>query len=110
MNAQYLVVGMATPSLHVFDTATCTWLQSFEGHQAGVWAVNIISASTSLPRSPLRDSTDRLSDSKGAPFQHFSKMRGSDAMGEVRGWGSRHTVVVSGGSDRDLRVWRVGSP
>jgi F-box and WD-40 domain protein CDC4 len=116
MNAQYLVVGMATPALHVFDTATCTWLKSLEGHRAGVWAINIITPHVHRSASGIfnddgtnhgRSEKKQSVNGRGPKFRNFAQMKSGDPMGEVRGWGSRRTLVVSGGGDRDLRVWKL---
>ena len=64
----------------------------------------------SAPRmTTSADQRQTFSQSKGANFRHFAHMRSGDPMGEVRGWGTRQTVLVSGGSDRELRVWKVAT-
>lgn len=104
VDEEHLVVGMADPVLHVFDIETGNYLRALEGHTAGVWSISIILPQKPTKRSSRSSSADETG-SKRAPFRTFADMRSSNPLGAVRGWGSRRTIVVSGGSDRKLRVW-----
>ncbi|EGF98671.1 uncharacterized protein MELLADRAFT_50952 [Melampsora larici-populina 98AG31] len=59
----WIVVGMATSKIHVFDARTGEFVRMLAGHELGVWS--------------------------------------------LAGWGQKRSLVVSGGCDRDVRVWEV---
>ncbi|KAM0753240.1 WD40 repeat-like protein [Meredithblackwellia eburnea MCA 4105] len=213
-DGEWIVVGMATSKVHVFDAANGAYVKTLDGHDLGVWCLTLVSkgggpreedlldsrtkasvptphasSSSSTPNRGNRtttaavdDATSRLftNDSPTANSQFFRHPRpGSSGIepstetgegdfgtsptadfestrprrksfhafdsrsgnsgaggwsgartggmglgaggetgdsghqagvcGTARGWGQKGAVVVSGGCDRDVRVWDVES-
>lgn len=192
-DSEWIVVGMATSKVHVFEAETGGYVKTLEGHQLGVWSMTLVSsgggpagseqssaagpsaaalararaqASTGLGAAPGRTSSGERSftiDSSAGRSNFFRNGRGDDhssdrdrptsptrprrrrsfhafgasddqrstspegprvggmglgaggetgdssqqagVCGTARGWGQKGAVVVTGGCDRDVRVW-----
>ncbi|KAL1408948.1 hypothetical protein Q8F55_005762 [Vanrija albida] len=137
VNDDYIVIGMANSKIHVFDAASGHFRQSLIGHDLGVWALVLVSPRRADRNrtydSPQRSSSDtgasrRASFTGATPptrstpafpptrtasddHMHYprqtKRMRSSDVCGSAAGWGAKATLVVSGGCDRDVRVWNI---
>ncbi|KAM0787387.1 hypothetical protein ACM66B_003472 [Microbotryomycetes sp. NB124-2] len=155
----WIVVGMATSKIHVFDANTGHYSRTLEGHELGVWCVTLVTRgggprsadartaddglhATSVDpaaRQYSRDDTASFSAASpplqrrrsyqgftaaSAPLGSSSSGRSggmglgaggetgdcshqSSVCGTARGWGQKHSVVVSGGCDRAIRVWNA---
>lgn len=197
---EWIVVGMATSKVHIFEAATGSYVKTLDGHELGVWCLTLVSknggakddrkgkaraaddwadslasrfgqpspmgASFSQPgsRAPSADTSftndspaagsaffrhaheEPMTSSSDPPtsppkrrrsFQGFGSTSPTSASsssaprtggmglgaggetgdssqqagvcGTARGWGQKGAVVVSGGCDRDVRVWDVES-
>ncbi|KAK4055980.1 hypothetical protein OIO90_002974 [Microbotryomycetes sp. JL221] len=162
-DSDWIVVGMATSKVHVFDANTGSYVKTLDGHELGVWCLTLVSKGggpntsngVNKPLQPLaskenktrgysRDDTDSFGEShptvplrRRRSFQdltggHLASDFGSTSSyarsggmglgaggetgdsshqsavcGTARGWGQEHAIVVSGGCDRDVRVWDV---
>lgn len=196
---EWIVVGMATSKVHIFEAGTGSYVKTLDGHELGVWCLTLVSknggakddgkgkarstaewsdpfashfgqpspmgASFSQPgsKAPSAD-TSFTNDSPNAGSAFFRTAREEPATstseqhspprrrrsfqgfgstspttgtsssaprtggmglgaggetgdssqqagvcGTARGWGQKGAVVVSGGCDRDVRVWDVES-
>ncbi|GAA5964106.1 hypothetical protein JCM21900_004508 [Sporobolomyces salmonicolor] len=193
-DSEWIVVGMATSKVHVFDARDGRYVRTLEGHELGVWCLTLVSkdggrresdeglgtgkgravddpyddaeeeqdAKMASPLGPssfgsrARGSTTRSSDffpgdpasgsgphsapsffphptprrrrsfpsssASSSPPHHAAPEGGmglgaggptgdsaqqAGVCGTARGWGQRGAVVVSGGCDREVRVWEV---
>ena len=172
---EWIVVGMATSKVHVFEAGEGRYVRTLEGHDLGVWCLTLVSkgggvrkgkgksrdyeeeeeeeieeqereqhqrsqtgffSSPPRPRAQLPPRRRRSfpSTSASAPNSSGSsnanansseeKMGGmglgaggptgdsaqqSGVCSTARGWGQKGAVVVSGGCDREVRVWQVES-
>ncbi|GAA5907581.1 F-box/WD repeat-containing protein [Sporobolomyces salmoneus] len=176
---EWIVVGMATSKVHVFEAGEGRYVRTLEGHELGVWCLTLVSKgggvqpsdghkgeeepfqdeidrrgseefsahgrsnttfyssppsrsspanlprrrrsfpSVSAPSSPSHptagstssaDSSGRLGGmGLGAGGRTGDSAQQSGACSTARGWGQEGAVVVSGGCDREVRVWDVES-
>lgn len=206
-DGEWIVVGMATSKVHVFESGEGRYVRTLEGHELGVWCLTLVSKgggkrsngkgkasdegstwndeermhstipkgeefaahgrsnttffgtpssaasssrrrpgtggglprrrrsfpSVSVPSSPSHDHHD-LRSGEGDPYSSGSSSNSrsdrsssfggmglgaggrtgdsaqqSGACSTARGWGQKGAVVVSGGCDREVRVWDVES-
>ncbi|BGP15732.1 hypothetical protein JCM10213_007973 [Rhodosporidiobolus nylandii] len=197
IDGEWIVVGLASGGVHVFEAGAGTYARSLEGHELGVWCLTLVSkgggppAGAAASADPEEEEWDGVGKGKGraAPAPSSSSLRvppssqpnffadgattplaasfhsspsspsyaaraprrrrsfpsasppapgpapashpsaGGDAAGggmglgaggptgdsgaqasvtgTARGWGQKGAVVVSGGCDRDVRVWDV---
>ncbi|KAI5481685.1 hypothetical protein MNV49_002911 [Pseudohyphozyma bogoriensis] len=200
-DSEWIVVGMATSKVHVFEAGTGSYVKTLDGHELGVWCLTLVSKGggrreedtikrkdsnawepaptsppttsssvpPSTPRRPARNATvhsdqparrtgdnrTRFTNDSPTNSTFFRHPRASDdaptspeahrprrrsfhsferrdkegirtggmglgaggetgdssqqagVCGTARGWGQRGAIVVSGGCDRDVRVWDV---
>lgn len=124
VNDDFIIIGMANAKIHVFDATTGYYCRSLLGHELGVWAIVLVtprgrnkglrraeeiqrrasfagstSGSSSVPYRPSSAAGDRR------PSRTTRRMRSSDVCGSATSWGVKRTLVVSGGCDREVRVW-----
>ena len=189
---EWIVVGMATSKVHVFEAESGSYVKTLDGHELGVWCLTLVSSGggplspDQQPTSPVRtrnqpglglgsapgrSATNDRSFTTNSPASRsntnlFRSTRGDDnppereggtaytrpkrrrsfhafeasnghrsdaegprtggmglgaggetgdssqqagVCGTARGWGQKGAVVVSGGCDRDVRVWDIKS-
>ncbi|GAA5837862.1 hypothetical protein JCM5353_006448 [Sporobolomyces roseus] len=168
---EWIVVGMATSKVHVFEAGEGRYVRTLEGHDLGVWCLTLVSTGggprrkgkgkgkdrsweeemeeegeewetthqrsqtgcfNSPPRAQSTNRTRRRSfpsalNSNLPPSNDASDQTKMGGMGlgaggptgdsqqqsgvcsTARGWGQKGAVVVSGGCDREVRVWQVES-
>lgn len=76
MDPQWIAVGLANSRIHLFDAKTGLFAFTLEGHESGVWSVNLVSktdlqdedAGEEAPRSTSSDLTPVLSNLKKEPI------------------------------------------
>jgi F-box and WD-40 domain protein CDC4 len=137
VNDEYIVIGMANKKIHVFDATTGHYRLSLLGHELGVWALVLVgktkSSSRNYDQPQAKRWEDNPSSSRRASFsasqagnttptfrsnsaadnqpsrsaRSNKRMRSSDVCGSAEGWGLKRTLVVSGGCDREVRVWDI---
>ncbi|KZT59081.1 WD40 repeat-like protein, partial [Calocera cornea HHB12733] len=109
MDDEYIVVGLANCRVHVYDARTGALLRTLLGHDNGVWCLALASATPKeelmggLRNSPV---FEEQRDTEKARAEEQKKNM-ADPRGASRGWGNPGAIVVSGGCDRDVRVWDV---
>lgn len=170
---EWIVVGMATSKVHIFEAGEGRYVRTLEGHELGVWCLTLVSKgggvsqegsrepepehfhendpfgaddfpahgrsntaffssprarfptaqlprrrrsfpSASTPSSPSRANPESSTSSArsggmglGAGGRTGDSAGQSGACSTARGWGQKGAVVVSGGCDREVRVWDV---
>lgn len=136
VNDDYIVIGMANSKIHVFEASTGHYRLSLLGHELGVWALVLVSPHKARDRQPSKKKgrwEDKMGSFRRASFSHSEtgsptpttrskstagsertnppratqRMRSSDVCGSAQGWGLKRTLVVSGGCDREVRVWDI---
>lgn len=131
MDSKHIVIAMANTQIHVFEASKGRYLRTLSAHLLGVWAVFLVSkggppppssTETDLPTSYRADSSRRRDSDLGAsdpsgpfgPKYPGSRRTGtgarypnSDVANASYGWGQSQSLVVSGGCDRDVKVWDV---
>ncbi|WFD42035.1 hypothetical protein MPSI1_000672 [Malassezia psittaci] len=132
IDANYIVVGMTKRTVYVFSTRTGKLLHVLDQHESGVWCLMLAAGThpTTSARSDMyqaeglrRTYLDRtpsaqlsLSDDPkdhGLALQEVmdnAQLRDNaqDAvLGHTPGWGYPDTILVSAGSDRNLRTWNM---
>lgn len=64
VDANYLVIGMANSHIHIFDGTTGAFCRSLAGHDAGVWAIALVTpdnkAKTKMSPDPNNASGSRM--------------------------------------------------
>ncbi|KAJ7623604.1 WD40-repeat-containing domain protein [Roridomyces roridus] len=120
LDKDWVVVGLANSKIHVFSSRTGVLARTLTGHDAGVWGVCLVSPGGSWvgerphPREkhsvppvwhPVLGLDLPVRETVPIPFpgKRSSPCSASD------GWGQPNSLVVSGGCDKDLRVWDVRS-
>lgn len=112
LNDEFFVIGMGNSEIHVFDATTGHYRQSLLGHELGVWALVLVAPGKGPRRDPARMSSgghSRANEDTDSNSRTSRRMPSSDVCGNVRGWGLKRTLIVSGGCDREVRVWDVAS-
>lgn len=135
MDHEWIVLGLASSHIQVFSARTGVLSRTLTGHESGVWSVNIASAGgfwVNPPRSLLQegqniqevDSEKAIPEDLREAIGLDTRIRGShydapcvdevppkasDPCFSSEGWGQTNALVVSGGCDKDLRVWDVVS-
>ena len=121
MDDEWIVVGLANHRIHVFNVRTGRLVRTLVGHTLGVWTLGLVSKG-GVMREPDagRTKDERAWDAQVTPgallgdytgsstFNEGSGTRRSslgDACNASAGWGQSGAVVVSGGCDREVRVW-----
>lgn len=135
LDSEWVVVGLANSRIHVFSAKTGVLSRTLVGHGSGVWAVSLIIGSGEAvgakesvedDKEPVpfdKDMTDgerhlprpmRRALGLNSPLTYDASDDPptglpSDPAGSTLGWGQPSSLVVSGGCDKDLRVWDVKS-
>lgn len=119
MDDEWIVVGLANHRIHVFNIRTGRLVRTLVGHTLGVWTLGLVSRGGVMreagpgmtrdeaawdaqvtPGSLGGDGTQGLNENAT-----FEKTGHSDACNASAGWGQSGAIVVSGGCDREVRVW-----
>ena len=123
---QWLVVGMATSKIHIFDSHTGEYAKTLDGHQLGVWCLALVTKTqedsrprvvrrrssfngTETARSPSSNNRSPSSGGMGLGAGGETGSGQSSACNTARGHGNAGALVVSGGCDHAVRVWAVES-
>ncbi|KAH9854912.1 WD40 repeat-like protein [Lenzites betulinus] len=149
IDALWVVVGLANSRIHVFSARTGVLSRTLIGHDAGVWAVALVSeGGAPVGRDPARwpcegdprvagtpqdealppalrtavgldgaDGMNRARTRRGPPNPFADGRRSKQPPtgkpsypgGASDGWGQPNALVVSGGCDKELRIWDVKS-
>lgn len=84
---------------------------SFKSHHARPHIPGVSSAFTSDKRFTPEEDGDTtygsMMDDSDAPPPRARRMRQSDVCGAALGWGQKDAIIISGGCDRDVKVWNV---
>ena len=94
MDRQYAVIGMASGTIHIFDTATGSYRRSLRGHANGVWTMVIVSA---------------MAKTSNADADASAQSRQNDHCNVVPSFGNRRPLLVTGGCDRLVHVWDLNT-
>lgn len=120
MDDEWIVVGLANHRIHVFNVRTGRLVRTLVGHTLGVWTLGLVSKG-GVMREPAGSRDQFARDAQVTPgallgdyapgsssFNESGSARRpghSDACNASAGWGQSGAVVVSGGCDREVRVW-----
>ncbi|KAJ2690218.1 SCF ubiquitin ligase complex subunit cdc4 [Coemansia spiralis] len=121
----YVVVGLDTKDIFVFDVTTGSMVRRLVGHEGGVWALAVVGNTVV---SGSTDRTVRVWDLEDGQCTHVFVGHGSTIrclqillptdmrtpVERARGVPARYEpsepLVVTGSRDTTLRVWRLPSP
>lgn len=158
---EWIVVGMATSLVHVFEAATGSYVRTLKSHTMGVWALVLVSKggtredapspdeeiptyrSTSAAHVPMVDLGHGRPSNRGSrsyrtrpaslgsskDFEGFvphgagtnggmglgagggtgTSAQQANICGTARGHGQSSALVVSGGCDRNVKVWDLAT-
>ena len=130
---EWIVVGLASCRIQVFSARTGVLSRTLVGHESGVWAVHLVSAGGYLAQPPPGMTSSRPVESlnieeldfklpnslctaigldkprAAVPFDPTAPPKPSDVCCVSEGWGNASALIVSGGCDKQLRVWDVKS-
>lgn len=123
MNDDWIVVGLVNHRIHVFNADTGAHVRTLVGHSQGVWCLVLVSKGGSpAAASYVRGAAASSSASTIPAFPPFNPeeeepslpqfgahLKPTDVCNTSIGWGQTTSLVVSGGCDRDLRVWDVST-
>ncbi|KAJ1306488.1 hypothetical protein OPQ81_007491 [Rhizoctonia solani] len=115
MDDEWIVVGLANHRIHVFSSKTGRLVRTLVGHTLGVWTLGLVSKG-GAPRMPDDRTPEQIAvDAQVTPGallggcsteSQDGKTNGqADACNASSGWGQSGAIVVSGGCDREVRVW-----
>ncbi|GHJ87607.1 hypothetical protein NliqN6_4009 [Naganishia liquefaciens] len=85
-------------------------------HASAHYATKLTGSASDSPSRPARagsqDDTDEVYSSMMDDEHHEAlprarRMEQSDVCGAALGWGQRDAIIISGGCDRDVKVWNV---
>ncbi|KDN39439.1 hypothetical protein RSAG8_08845, partial [Rhizoctonia solani AG-8 WAC10335] len=116
MDDEWIVVGLANHRIHVFSSRTGRLVRTLVGHTLGVWTLGLVSRGGVLrtvgeeARTPEQVACDAQVTPGallgGCSTENTHPQSGqADACNASAGWGQNGAIVVSGGCDRDVRVW-----
>ncbi|CAE6435640.1 unnamed protein product [Rhizoctonia solani] len=116
MDDEWIVVGLANHRIHVFSSRTGRLVRTLVGHTLGVWTLGLVSRGGVLrtvgeeERTPEQVACDAQVTPGallgGCSTENTHPQSGqADACNASAGWGQNGAIVVSGGCDRDVRVW-----
>ncbi|CAE6479001.1 unnamed protein product [Rhizoctonia solani] len=118
MDDEWIVVGLANHRIHVFSARTGRLVRTLVGHTLGVWTLGLVSRGGVLrtvgeeERTPEQMACDAqvtpgalLGGCSSENQQQASTNGQADACNASAGWGQSGAIVVSGGCDREVRVW-----
>jgi len=97
MDDEWIVIGLANHRIHVFEAKTGARARTLVGHTLGVWCLNLVSRGGVMGKPPADTGAESYS------------MQPSDFCNSSLGWGQAGAIAVSGGCDREVRVWDVKS-
>jgi F-box and WD-40 domain protein CDC4 len=111
------VVGLANTTIQTFDVRTGARTRPLKGHTAGVWAVCLIEPGGHWAGGLEGEDADEPVQSPWYESQGLGVLenprpcppRTSDSACTSEGWGQTNTLVVTGGCDKDVRVWELPS-
>ncbi|CAL1708383.1 unnamed protein product [Somion occarium] len=134
IDSDWVVVGLANSKIHVFSARTGVLSRTLVGHTSGVWAVALIRGGGKPDEGGHIPTDDSLSpepegftptirhaiglDSpkpfhrralSGVFSSNVPRPKPSEPSGASDGWGQPNALVVSGGCDKDVRVWDAKS-
>lgn len=101
IDAEWIVVGLASSRIHVFSRKTGVLSRTLVGHGGGVWAVWIVS----IPQTPSSSSPGLPEEYELEPDPHPSDPSNSSIGFEGQG----ETLVLSGGTDKRLHIFSLPS-
>jgi hypothetical protein len=113
-DGEWIVVGMATSLVHVFESSTGQWARTLRGHELGVWCLTLVSKGGGGGEEQSRNGKGRSPSFSGPDMRDWTRpsaarisAQQASVCGTARGWGQEEAVVVTGSCDRDVRVWNV---
>lgn len=142
MDSDWIILGLSSGRVHIFNAHTGVIHRALVGHASGVWVVALVkgirggntegqsvhvSARGQLnmveeDHAPSRESWTSLRSASVPPnpvlvgaeseeirSKPYKSNKPSSPGGASDGWGEPHALVVTGGCDKDLRVWDVDS-
>ncbi|KAG8793800.1 hypothetical protein FRC12_001572 [Ceratobasidium sp. 428] len=114
MDDEWIVVGLANHRIHVFSSRTGRLARTLVGHTLGVWTLGLVSRG-GVMRDPNADVNDAQvtpgalrggeDHAQGLSEEPSGRTGLSDVCNASTGWGQSGAIVVSGGCDREVRVW-----
>lgn len=96
MDGEWIIIGLANHRIHVFEAENGARARTLVGHTLGVWCLNLVSRGGVMGK-PVTDTTPSYTRKVG------------DSCNSSLGWGQAGAIAVSGGCDREVRVWDVKS-
>ncbi|KZO92832.1 WD40 repeat-like protein [Calocera viscosa TUFC12733] len=112
MDDDYIVVGLANCRVHVYNARSGALFRTLVGHESGVWCLGLASATPKddfIVGGAYRAPGLAVERDSQEAWNEEQRRNMADPCGASRGWGNAGPVVVSGGCDRDVRVWDVES-
>lgn len=139
MNDEWVVAGLVNHNIHVFSAETGAHVRTLQGHNQGVWCLALVTrggserAASRSNAIRVQVKTDGASGGgyqsphaglgfaalgmgmggsfpqEGALPRFGPHLRPTDVCNASTGWGQTSSLVVSGGCDRELKVWDVAT-
>ncbi|QRV73709.1 F-box/WD repeat-containing protein pof7 [Ceratobasidium sp. AG-Ba] len=107
MDDEWIVVGLANYQIHVFSVQTGRQVRTLLGHTLGVWTLGLVSKGGVMQGPSATGADAQVTPGALRGFEQTDSPRAasSDVCNASAGWGQIGSIVVSGGCDRDVRVW-----
>ncbi|KAH8827989.1 WD40 repeat-like protein [Flagelloscypha sp. PMI_526] len=118
LDDERLVVGLSNSRVQVYSAHTGVLLRTLHGHSDGVWSLGLVRSGGDWVPPPSNEEEGDcvrllphwrkalgLDGECDAPASSRPALRQSDPCNVSQGWGQPSAFVVSGGCDKEVRVW-----